>query len=434
MADPETLKFFYSFFSLIGSFFSFCWEIFKLFWWVLPPIFLFNPLKERYLLFKQTEWIRKQKFVLLELKMPRQELKPIKAMENVFSTLWGTYDPANKKEKWFEGKFLLYFSLEIASIEGVPHFYIRVSKALRKTVESAIYSQFPEIEIAEASDYARNVPANLPNKDWDLWGCDYVLAKSDIYPIKTYRQFFEEKEGIKEEKQIEPLAALLEGLARLEKGEQIWMQIMPRPVSSTENSYVERGKAEINRLVGRPEPPAGRKSLFSEFIDLAVFGLIPGGVKAGEKPVIPPEMKLTPGERGVVQAVEEKISKPAFSTNIRFIYLAKRENFFGAMKTVPIAFFNQFSTQHLNGLRPYGKTATKVQAPDFFVGQRTYLKKRAMFRKFRAREKIGEAAFILNIEELATLFHFPNLESVSEAILPRIETKKSSPPMELPVE
>lgn len=366
--------------------------------------------------------------------MPRQEIKPVKAMENVFSVLWATYDPANKKEKWFEGKFLLYFTLEIASVEGVPHFYIRIPQGLKKTVESAIYSQFPEIEITEVPDYVKNIPSGLPNKEWDIWGCDYALAKSDIYPIKTYRQFFEEKEGLKEEKQIEPLAALLEGLARLEKGEQIWIQMMARPVSVAENNYIQRGKTEINRLVGRPEAPAGRKSLFREFINLSVFGTLPGEVKPGEKPVIPPEMKLTPGERGVVQAIEEKISKNAFSVNIRFVYVAKRENFLGAMKTIPITFFNQFSTQHLNGLRPYGKTATKVQAPDFFVGARTHLKKRAMYDRYRAREKIPETAFILNIEEIATLFHFPSLESVSEAILPRIATKKGSPPLELPVE
>ncbi|MFA5742563.1 MAG: hypothetical protein WCX77_01370 [Candidatus Paceibacterota bacterium] len=433
MTDPETLKILYQIFGAISSFFSFCWEIFKIFWWILPPIILFEPLKEWYLKFKQNGWVSKQSFILLELKMPRQELKPIKAMENVFATLWSTYDPPNKKEKWFEGKILLYFTLEINSIEGVPHFYIRISKALRKTVESAVYSQFPAVEISEVPDYVKNVPSGLPNKDWDIWGCDYVQSKSDAYPIKTYRQFFQESEGLKEEKQIEPLAALLEGLARFEKGEQLWIQIMTRPITVAEDNYVQRGKDEINKLVGRPEK-VGRKSLFKEFFDLIFFNIAPGGAKEGEKPIIPSEMKLTPGERDVVQIIGEKISKPAFSTNIRFVYVAKRENFFGAMKLIPMAFFNQFNTQNLNGLKPYGKTATKVQAPAFFVGARTYLKKRIMYQRFCDREKIGEASFILNTEELATIFHFPTLESVSEAILPRIETKKGSPPLELPIE
>jgi len=339
MTDQGTTILLYQSLELISSFFSFCWEIIKLFWWVLPPIILFGPLKEWYLKFKQDRWVTKQGFILLEIKMPRQELKPIKAMENVFDTLWGTYDPPNTKEKWFEGKILLYFTLEITSIEGVPHFYIRIAKALKKTAESAIYSQFPGVEISEVPDYVKNVPPGLPNKDWDIWGCDFVPMKSDVYPIKTYRQFFEEKEGLKEEKQIEPMAALLEGMARLEKGEQIWLQMMTRPVSSVQSDYVQRGKEEVNKLSGRPDK-AKSKSLFSEFIDLFVWGIAPGGVKAGEKPIIPPEMKLTQGERGVVQAIEEKISKHAFSTNIRFVYVAKRESFFGAMKTVPLTFFS----------------------------------------------------------------------------------------------
>jgi hypothetical protein len=433
MADPENLKIVYQSFGLAGSLFSFCWEIFKLFWWVLPPIILFGPLKTWYLKFKQDPWIRKQNFILLELKFPRQELKPIKAMENVFATLWGTYDPANPKEKWFEGKILVYFTVEITSVEGIPHFYIRVARAMTKTVESAIYSQFPGIEIAEVPDYVKNVPPGLPNKDWDIWGCDYVLIKEDVYPIKTYRQFFEEKEGLKEEKQIDPLASLLEGLARLGKGEQIWIQIMARPVTVSENDYVRRGKEEVGKLVGRPEKPKS-KTLFREFIDLLFFNIAPGGVKNGEKPVIPTEMKLTPGERTVVQAIEEKISKNAFSANIRFVYLARKENFFGAMKTIPMTFFRQFNTQHLNSIIPYSKTVTKVQAPALFAAARAYVKKRIMFRRFCEREKIDDSAFILNIEEMATIFHFPTLESVSEAILPRIETKKGSPPLELPVE
>lgn len=433
MTDQGTTILLYQSLELISSFFSFCWEIFKIFWWAILPVIFFGPLKEWYLKFKQYRWVVKQGFILLEIKMPRQELKPIKAMETVFDTLWGTYDPPNTKEKWFEGKILLYFTLEIISMEGTPHFYIRIAKAMRKAAESAIYAQFPGVEIAEVPDFVKNVPPGLPNKDWDIWGCDFVPVKNDVYPIKTYRQFFEEKEGLKEEKQIEPLAALLEGMARLEKGEQIWIQMMVRPVGPRESDLAQRTKDEVSKLVGRPGK-VENKSLFSEFVDLLVWGTPPGGVKAGESPVIPTEMKLTPGERSVVQAIEEKASKHIFSTNIRFVYVAKRENFFGAMKAIPITFFSQFGTQHLNSFRPYSKTITKIQAPNIFTGARTYLRKRIMFRRFCDREKIGEAAFILNIEELATLFHFPTLESVSEAILPRIGTKKGSPPLELPVE
>jgi len=46
-----------------------------------------------------------------------------------------------------------FASLEIASLEGVIHFYIRIETKLRERVEAAIYSQYPNVEIIEAEDY-----------------------------------------------------------------------------------------------------------------------------------------------------------------------------------------------------------------------------------------------------------------------------------------
>lgn len=422
--------------AVFGPYFAVLGALIKLFWWAPLPFILFEPLKKWYLLYKQEIWQNKVKWTVLELKVPRGELKPIKAMENVFATLWGTYDAANPKEKWFDGKVLIGFSLDIVSTEGVPHFYIRVNDAVRRAVESAFYSQFPDIEITPVEDYVKGVPPGLPNKDWDLWGADYRPAKEDVYPIKTYRQFFEEKEGLKDEKQIDPLASLMEGMSRLGPGEHLWIQFMAKPITVKEDDYVTRGREIINKLVGRPDNKAPeRKTLAQEAFNLAVFGEIPGAApKNGEKPVIPVEMKLTPGEREVVQAIEQKISKLAFSTNVRFIYLGKKESFVGATKVVPFSLFSQFSTQHLNGLRPWPVTITKVQPPDFFTKPRTYVKKRQMFKNYVERDDVAGSRFLLNTEELATMFHFPSLEAVPGTILPRVETKKVSPPLELPVE
>jgi len=421
--------------AIFGPFFAVLGALIKLFWWAPLPFILFGPLKKWYLRYKQEIWVNKIKFTVLELKIPRGELKPIKAMENVFAALWGTYDAANPKEKWFEGKILLGFSLEMVSTEGFPHFYIRVNDGVRRAVESAFYSQFPGIEIAPVEDYTKAVPPGLPNKDWDLWGCDYRPAKDDVYPIKTYRQFFEEKEGLKDEKQIDPLASLMEGMVRLGKGEHLWIQFMPKPITVKEDDYVQRGKEIIRKLIGRPDKAPPGKTLAQEAFNLAVFGTIPGApVKNGEKPVIPVEMKLTPGEREVVQAIEQKISKLAFSTNVRFIYLAKKESFIGASKVIPFSLFSQFGTQHLNGLSPWAATITKIQAPDIFTKPRTFVRKRQMFKNYVEREDVEGSRFLLNIEELATMFHFPSVEAVPGTILPRVETKKGSPPMELPVE
>ena len=54
----------------------------------------------------------------------------------------------------WKGQIRTYFSLEIASFGGEVHFYIWCWKNYRNVVEQAMYSQYPEIELVEAEDYA----------------------------------------------------------------------------------------------------------------------------------------------------------------------------------------------------------------------------------------------------------------------------------------
>jgi len=360
-------------------------------------------------------------------------------METVFSGLWQLYDPPNPREKWFEGKTLLAYTLEIVSIGGEIHFYIRCPEGAQKLVESSIYSQYPDAEITVAEDYTKYVPQDIPNKDWDLWGCDYQLLKDDVYPIKTYAKFFEERpEVMVEEKRIDPLAQLLEGMATLKPGEQLWVQIRIMPITPLENDYVKRGRAIADKLARRAAPPP-QKPLAQEAFEVLVIGKTPG-VQEAPKELIPPEMKLTPGEREILSAVEEKISKYAFQTNIRFIYLAKRDAYFGPAKGLAMSYFNQFSTQNLNGLKPWSKTITKVHTifTWFLDKRRVYLRKRKLFRNYIMRltplfPRAG-GTFVMNIEELATLFHFPGRVVAPTPFVPRVEVRKGEAPPGLPME
>ncbi|MFA5249000.1 MAG: hypothetical protein WC397_00515 [Candidatus Paceibacterota bacterium] len=411
-------------------YFLFLWEILKLFWWIIPPFILFSIVKGQYLDFIQGIWADKLEFVTLELKIPREELKPIKAMENVFSNLFGTRDsPSGFKDKWIDGKVPVGFSLEIASVDGNPHFYIRVLKGLRKAIESAIYSQYAGIEICEVPDYAKDVPADIPNKEWDVWGSDYTLARPDVYPIKTYSQFFEESQGLEEGERIDPLSSLIEGMVRLEKGEQIWMQFMITPVSNDDNNYVDRGKEEVNKIMKRPGKTVF-KPLIQEAFDFAAFGDIPGGptAAAAETP------HLTSGEKDVLKAIEDKVSKCAYSVGIRAVYVAKKDVFSSSSKTIPAIFLAQFATQSLNAIKSFGATSVRAPAFALFAEQKTYLRKKDMFGNYLKRKPASGSTFILNTEEMATLFHFPGILSIPGSIMPRIATKKGIAPLELPTE
>lgn len=422
-------------------------DFIKAWWWVPLPFFLYRSFEFLYLWWRQEAFDSKIERILLEIKPPVEVLKPLKAMETVFAGLWNIYDPANPREKWLEGKFVLTMSLEIVSIEGEVHFLIRVPKGLRHMVEASIYSQYPDVEISVAADYTKNVPQNIPNREWDLWGCDYEMVKDEVYPLKTYSEFFEiNPDSPKEEKRIDPLSSLLEGMSKLGPGEQLWIQIMAKPVSPVvDYDFPKRGREIVNKLVKRP-PEAKAMSMMINKDDLvgAADLLISGEQAAAAKPeqreFIPPEMKLTPGEREIVTKIEEKVSKVSFMSNIRLIYLAKRDCFFAPHKAWILGFFSQFNTAHLNSIKPLKKTITKVHTvlTWFLDERRLYVRKRRMFRKYSGRDAPlfpeSGGTYILNLEELATLFHFPGRAVSYAPGVRRVEVKKGKAPADLPVE
>jgi len=428
------------------------WDIIKNWWWVFLPFILYRPFLFFWLYWRRETWMLKQKSVLLEIKMPKEVLKPLRSMEQVFSSIWGNvFDPADWWEKWFEGKCLLSVQLEMVSLEGVPHFYIRCHESRRNAVEASIYSQYPDAEITLVDDYTKYVPQDLPNKDWDIWGTDYELIKDDVYPIKTYSKFFEERPEIaKEEKRIDPLATLLEGMGKLGPGEQLWIQIVAQPIISSKKEeeggydFVAHGREIADELAKREKPPKP-KSILLEAAETVVgkpFGQAEKEEKTFE--LMAPELRLTPGEKEIVQGVEGKIAKRCFKSHIRFIYLAKRDMYFGGVKAIAFGFFNQFATENLNALKPWPKTITKIHRYpilDLVRNRRLFMRKRRLFfrycRRFpplfpRVTPKRG--CFILDTEELATMFHFPGRMVAPAPFVPRVEAKRGEAPPGLPLE
>ncbi len=394
----------------------------------------------------------KQKSVLLEIKMPKEVLKPLRSMEQVFSSIWGNvFDPADWWEKWIEGKDLISVQLEMVSLEGIPHFYIRCHESRRNAIESSIYSQYPDAEISIVDDYTKYVPQNVPNKDWDIWGTDYELVKDDVFPIKTYTKFFEEKEAAKEEKRVDPVSTLLEGMGKLGPGEQLWIQIVAQPITTTgkepEGGYdfVVKGR-EIADALAKREKPKKPKSILREATEIVVgppFGEVPQEEKKSME-LVAPELRLTPGEKEIVQGVEQKIAKRCFKSHIRFIYLAKRDVYFGGAKAIPFGFFAQFATENLNALKPWPKTITKIHrypVLDLVRPRRIFIRKRRLFFRYVnrmhplfPRPTPRKGRFILNTEELATMFHFPGRVAAPAPFVPRVEAKRGEAPPGLPTE
>jgi len=404
-------------------------------WWILPPFLLIKPALFFWLWWRRELSHKAKEYIVLEIKIPEEITKPIRAMEDVFASL-AIIDitPGNFREKWIEGDSKIWFPLscEIASLGGKTHFFMRIEKPFRQIVESAIYSQYPDVEIEEVEDYTKFVPQDIPNENWELEGREFKLKKKDCYPIKTYSEF-EPREGIKEEKRVDPLSTLLEGMATLKEGEHLWIQILLHPAGS---DWIEEGKKERNKLVKRPSPKKP-KPLIQEAIELFLHG---PPKKEEKTEMIPPEMKLTPGEKEIVEKIENKISKPGFETSIRYLYLAKRDVFSKINLHLVTSFFSSYNTEHLNKFKTIAETTTKVKSTFFWFldKRRAFLRKRKMFRNYIMRVPpyfpSEKAPCVLNTEELASIFHFPGRRVAPAPLVLRIEAKKAGPPPELPSE
>jgi len=410
------------------------WILFSKGGWIVFLIILLWGLGKLWMFWRSNIFAAKQSYVLLAIDIPKQNLQSPKAVENIFAALAGAHGDPNIKEKYIDGYFQVGFSCEIVSIDGYVQFLIRTPVKFRELTEAAIYAQYPEAEVTEVNDYASAVDITFPNEEYGLWGSDLELVRPYYYPIRTYVEF---EHSLSQEFK-DPMAAMLEIMNKIGKGEQIWFQIVIIPVLG--HDWKEEGVKALNKILGIPEKVKKSKTqkIFEaplEFATMAKEQLVGGGQGQADDAKSESNMLayLPPHQKAEVDGIGRKISKIGFRTKMRFIYLSKKEvmkkglgvsGMFGAIK--------QFNTEDLNAMKPQGKTKTVAA---YIGAKRRLARKQNQIMKYykgRSLDSYGDP-FYLNIEELASLYHFPAIE-VKAPLVQKIESKKGSAPIGLPTE
>jgi len=424
-------------------FFSDFFLVLKIWWWIFPPVLLYFIAEAIYLYWIQWDcyYAKNANWVLLELIPPREIEKPFMAMEDLYTTVWGLYDGPQWHEKWCQGELPLggglWFSFEIASFGGEIHFYIRVPDFFRDTMEAALYSHYPDLEIKLVDDYVKNVPQDIPNDEWDLKGENYTLLKKQCYPIKTHSMFFEKHpETMKPERKIDPMIGLMEHLAKLYPDEQIWLQITSCPIIK-EIPWIKEGERELKKI---------SKKIQKEW---EVKGAEKG---VSARPYFPPG-ELMSREQELISGIQSKLQKKGYLVWIRQLWIYKKNapHIDGGHKIIR-TYFMHFSTEHLNSIVFAGPTRCRIH--HYLYSPRLYLRKRKQFRGALDRfpplwprirgvpmwphipynfmgPGLGIMCIVLNAEELATICHLPSRVDIPTAA--RIEAKKAGPPPSLPV-
>ncbi len=387
-----------------------------------------------WLLRRRMRWEHHQEFMFLAVDVPKGNEQTPKAVENIFSHLAGAHGSVNMYEKWWKGEFQLSFSLELVSLGGYIKFIIRTPVKFRDLVEASIYAHYPDAQISEVEDYTSSVPRYYPNATHLMWATEFILVKQEAFPLRTYPAF---EDKLSQEFK-DPMSSALEDLSRLQEGEQAWFQIIVIPIGQKE--WPKHSQHLVDKMLGRghAEAPSILERALMAPIDL-LSGLVdflttsPGEhaeKKEEEKP--PTFMTLPTHEKAIIEGIGMKMSKIGFEVKMRFVYVARRELYFPARVVNGfIGAIKQFNTVDLNALKPDTKRWTKVNYD--FQNFRLNYRRRNLMRYYRGRsERRGRNPFVLNIEELATLWHFPVMQ-VKAPQVKKTEAKRAEPPFSLPV-
>ncbi len=128
----------------------------------------------------QAEFNSNLKWIMLEVKLPRVIDKSPQAFEIAAGAFLQSGGIASRFNTFWKGSMPIYHTLEIVSLEGEIHFYIRIQSKFKALVMNNIYSQYPTVEISEVEDYMERfkMTHRTPTNKFSIWGINYGLEKS----------------------------------------------------------------------------------------------------------------------------------------------------------------------------------------------------------------------------------------------------------------
>jgi len=364
-------------------------------WWIIVPIIALFAYQN----FRKSKWVESLENVVLSVKIPKDSEKGPTAAEMMFASLHGILKP--QKDLKREGSIQEHISFEMVADANSIVFYVWTPKHLQNFVEGQIYAQYPTAEIAKVEDYAKNIDIDQDGTEDCVAGCELKLIKPDYFPIKTFVSF-----------EVDPLAGITGALSKIEaQSEKVWIQILTRPVSDAWRnkglSYAEglkNGAASPLSKAGLAKLPT---SLLQGFFN-AIFPTEDSKGGGGD-------VRLAHNVETSLACLEEKANKLGFQVKIRLLYIAKTEELAKQHLRMTSGAFKQFNTTLTNGFVP-----TKIRTG------------KSVLDEYRAR-LFHERGFVLNIEEVAILYHLPHA-SVETPNIVWTSSKKGEPPATLPYE
>ena len=328
------------------------------------------------------------------LEIPRENDKKELAAEQLFASLHGIL--RDKRELKNSGGVQEHLSFEIVSTAGQIRFYVWVPKILQSFVEGQIYSQYPTVQIYKMNEDYVDDRTKYPV----VYSSELALTDNEVLPIKTFDNF-----------EVDPLAGITGTLAKLSPdcSEELWIQILARPIAddwhkNTTDKWVQKVKSGKRTFLG------GSGIDWTWVVEAlgALFRPPAGGTNSEEK------IELSERDKTRIAKAEEKATKLGYEVKIRLAYLGQNQTDARLNMQALVGTFKQYNSTNLNGFKQVGGSfdPTTLDA-------------------YKLRE-FADHGFILNISELASVYHLPHT-SVETPNIVWANSKTAEPPAKLPV-
>lgn len=294
---------------------------------------------------------------LLQITIQRDNEIKIDAADQFFSSLVGMY--RSSKIPFVNSPQNISFEI-VGTPESIK-FYINVPDYLHDLVEKQLHSSYPGAEVRIIEEH------NIFTKEGKIAYAALKLRKANFYPTKTYKELA-----------IDPLSAMTTALAKMEEGEGAMVQIL---ISAASSKWAKQGYSYV------------KNQRYKE-------------AEAKDKPRLSDAKEL--------EAVEQKVAKAGFYTEIRIVSCAptkdKAKMHLDNIKSV----FDQFSSPY----NSWGKR--KIWLKQSFITNVIY----------RYVPLFGSMN-ILNSEELATIWHLPN-KTIETPFIYWLNSKRAPAPANIP--
>ena len=260
-------------------------------------------------------------------------------------------------------------SFELIAKQEDIRFYVWCPKKLQDLVEKQINGGFPEAEIKEVPEI------DIFRETGKVAYKALQLSKANYLPLKTFKDLA-----------TDPLSTITSTLAKMGPNEAASIQILISPAEGTWQKSGSKFISETKKQESDPE-----KARFST-------------------------------SAKTLEAVESKVTKPGFETSIRIAVVSESAD---------------IAKSHLDNIvSAFGQFASDTN----LLKKRKILNKGAFMEDFLYRYQpmfniptTGNRHSILNSEELATIFHFPNKQITTPHIF-WLNAKTAPAPAQIPTE